>query len=185
MNKKELYLKMVREASARMNLVAKSTLPDLENRHWADSAQLAAYIGADSLVMDLGSGAGFPAVILAILGYKVVAIESIGKKAAFLSEVKSRLELDNLTVWNDRIENKMKEIQGKNNIVFVARAFASLDKILDLTGRVPGARWVLLKGRTAEDEIKAAKKRFSFDYKTTKSSSGDGFVLEINTVKTK
>ncbi|MDR0449576.1 MAG: class I SAM-dependent methyltransferase [Rickettsiales bacterium] len=270
MDRKKLYLDLVREWSGRMNLVAKSTLDDLDGRHWGDSVQLAGYIESlrDShdnfIVVDLGSGAGFPGVVLAILSRpcvgepvpgschaphrremdknhisprqtplefgspsakydevpgracglpgmtigKIICIESIGKKAAFLSEVKAKLGLDNLEVWNDRIENRIGDIvalrmdgvsgsacgmrspgRGRqaapedDGVIFTARAFASLEKIFDLTHMVRGARYVLLKGRTAADEVAAAKKSYSFDYKMTPSKSGDGFVVEAYNVK--
>jgi len=187
MDKKQIYLGLVREWSERMNLVAKSTLADLESRHWDDSAQLAEFIEGDPFIIDLGSGAGFPGVVLAILGFRVICVESIAKKANFLIEVKNRLGLDNLTVWNDRIENKMPEIQRTARregslgraIIFTARAFASLDKILSLTKSVKNAEYLLLKGRTVEDEIAQARRKFRFDYKLTPSKFGDGFVVEI------
>ena len=81
--KLEQYAQLLREWSGRMNLVAPSTLVDIENRHFADSAQLADVLPRDVSVIDLGSGAGFPGVVLAILGWRVTCIESIGKKVAF------------------------------------------------------------------------------------------------------
>lgn len=76
----ERYAELLREWSSRMNLVAPSTLNDIENRHIADSAQLADVLPTDVDIIDLGSGAGFPGVVLAILGWRVTCIESIGKK---------------------------------------------------------------------------------------------------------
>lgn len=74
------YELMLRDWSGRINLVAPSTLDDIKTRHFADSAQLADVLPHDATVIDLGSGAGFPGVVLAIMGWNVVAIESIGKK---------------------------------------------------------------------------------------------------------
>ena len=84
----ERYAELLREWSERMNLVAPSTLNDIENRHIADSAQLADVLPRDVNIIDLGSGAGFPGVVLAILGWRVVCVESIGKKVAFLETIK-------------------------------------------------------------------------------------------------
>ena len=81
-----------------------STLTDIQNRHINDSAQLAEYIPKDVTVIDLGSGAGFPGVVLAVLGWNVICIESITKKTKFLNELKKELDLPNLTIINDRIE---------------------------------------------------------------------------------
>ena len=77
MNSKEkfaLYAEILRDWNSRMNLVARGTLGDLENRHFADSAQLADVLPADVNVIDFGSGAGFPGVVLAILGWHVTCI---------------------------------------------------------------------------------------------------------------
>ena len=73
-DKFELYGRLLREWSKKMNLVAPSTLADIENRHFADSAQLADILPAGVNVIDLGSGAGFPGVVLAILGWNVTCI---------------------------------------------------------------------------------------------------------------
>ena len=85
------YAEMLRDWSGRMNLVAPSTLDNIETRHFADCAQLADVLPHGAQIIDLGSGAGFPGVVLAILGWDVVCIESIGKKVAFLTAVKDEL----------------------------------------------------------------------------------------------
>lgn len=182
MNNKEkfdLYAKLLREWSARMNLVAPSTLNEIETRHFADSAQLAKYLPHDVDVVDFGSGAGFPGVVLAILGWRVVCIESIGKKVAFLTELREKLALQNLTIYHGRVENYVSTLPHDNpNMVITARAFASLDKIL---GYVPNinCRLFLLKGRKIETEISVAKQHFKFDYKLIPSETGDGFITII------
>ena len=83
----ERYAQMLREWSSRMNLVAPSTLNDIETRHIADSAQLADVLPCDVNIIDLGSGAGFPGVVLAILGWRVTCIESIVKLSNFNSSL--------------------------------------------------------------------------------------------------
>ena len=162
-----------------MNLVAPSTLPHIRERHIDDSAELAKFIAPDTTVIDLGSGAGFPAVVLAILGWRVFAIESIKKKCDFLNAVKTAIGLENLTIINDRAENIIKNsaLSIKNSI-FTARAFAPLIRILDWTAgaKIP---YVLLKGENVMTEIAEAKKKYKFDYKLTPSSTGPGFVLEL------
>ena len=79
----QTYATLLREWSKKMNLVAPSTLADLESRHFADSAQLADILPRDVKIADMGSGAGFPGVVLAILGWDVTCIESIGKRRHF------------------------------------------------------------------------------------------------------
>ncbi|MDR2769998.1 MAG: class I SAM-dependent methyltransferase, partial [Rickettsiales bacterium] len=73
------YEKLLTKWNVRVNLVANSTLPHVRERHTMDSAQLAKFLAPDATVIDLGSGAGFPAVVLAILGFPVYAIESVTK----------------------------------------------------------------------------------------------------------
>ena len=77
------YEKLLKQWATKMNLVAPSTLSDVQNRHIKDSAQLAKYIPKNVTIIDLGSGAGFPGVVLAILGWNVICIESIKKKHYF------------------------------------------------------------------------------------------------------
>lgn len=175
----EQYAAMLREWSGRMNLVAPSTLPDLEIRHFADSAQLADILPRDVEIADLGSGAGFPGVVLAILGWRVVCIESIGKKVAFLTAVKEKLGLDNLTIYHGRVENFVRDLPAKTpNLVFTARAFASLLKIMDYVASTK-CRLFLLKGREIESEIATAKTKYKFSYDLTPSRTGDGFIISV------
>ncbi len=175
----DLYSALLREWSGRMNLVAPSTLDDIENRHFADSAQLADILPVGVDVADLGSGAGFPGVVLAILGWRVTCIESIGKKAAFLNELKTRLDLPNLTIYHGRVEDFVAALPRENkNLVFTARAFASLTKIMDYVARTK-CRLFLLKGREIESEIADAKRKYRFDYELVPSKTGDGFIIKV------
>ena len=187
MNSKEkfvCYAELLREWSCKMNLVAPSTLDDIENRHFADSAQLADVLPTDSEVIDLGSCAGFPGVVLAILGWRVTCIESIGKKVSFLNTVRDELELNNLTIFHGRVENFFPAFLIKNNknagkFVVTARAFAPLVKILDYV-RVVNCRLFLLKGREIESEIAAAKQKYNFNYELVPSQTGDGFIIIVD-----
>lgn len=172
------YAEMLRDWSSRMNLVAPSTLADIETRHFADSAQLADVLPPDAHVVDLGSGAGFPGVVLAILGWPVVCIESIGKKVAFLTAVRDELKLDNLTIYHGRVENYIAALPYDEKIVFTARAFAPLVKILDYVAKT-GRRLFLLKGREIPAEISVAKRKYKFDYELIPSKTGDGFIIII------
>ncbi len=173
------YEEMLREWSVRMNLVAPSTLNDIKTRHIADSAQLADVLPTGVSIVDLGSGAGFPGIVLAILGWRVTCVESIGKKVAFLTAVKEALGLDNLTIYHGRVENFVRDLPAKNdNIVFTARAFASLEKIMDYVARTK-CRLFLLKGREIESEINVAKRRYRFSYDLTPSCTGDGFIISV------
>ena len=176
----EQYATLLRQWSGRMNLVAPSTLNDIENRHFADSAQLADVLTPDVDIVDLGSGAGFPGIVLAILGWRVTCIESIGKKVNFLSAVKQELKLDNLTVYHGRVEDFVQNLQTKNNdFIFTARAFAPLIKIMGYVAKLKH-RLFLLKGRDIESEINIAKQKYNFDYELIPSKTGDGFITIID-----
>lgn len=177
------YEKLLQEWSTKMNLVAPSTLLDIQHRHFDDSAQLADYIPKNVKIIDMGSGAGFPGVVLAILGWDVICVESISKKAGFLSTLKSELNLPNLTIINDRLEHFFsKKPVNAGNFVLTARAFAPLIKIFDYTHRT-NCRLFLLKGREIETEIATAKKKYKFDYKLYPSKTGDGFIVAIENLK--
>lgn len=176
----ELYEKLLREWSEKMNLVAPSTLGDIKNRHFADSAQLADVLPKDVNIIDLGSGAGFPGVVLAIMGWNVTCIESIGKKTAFLEAVKKELNLNNLNIFHGRVEEYVRHLPAKsNNFVFTARAFAPLIKIMNYVAKTK-YRLFLLKGREIESEIATAKQKYKFKYELTPSKTGDGFIITIN-----
>jgi 16S rRNA (guanine527-N7)-methyltransferase len=176
----EEYENLLRLWSGRMNLVAPSTLADIKTRHFADSAQLADVLPHDVNIIDLGSGAGFPGVVLAILGWNVTCIESIGKKVAFLSAVKEKLDLKNLTIFHGRVEDYVRHLPAKNNnFVFTARAFASLTKIMDYVAKTK-YRLFLLKGREIESEVLAAKQKYCFDYSLIPSKTGDGFIIIVD-----
>ena len=173
------YEKLLTEWSAKMNLVAPSTLSDIRNRHILDSAQLADFIPKNVNIIDMGSGAGFPGVVLAIFGWNVICVESITKKAHFLSTLKNELDLPNLEIVNDRLEHFFAKRPVKaGDFVLTARAFAPLIKIFDYTHKT-NCRLFLLKGREIESEITTAKGRYKFDYELHPSKTGDGYIICI------
>jgi len=186
MNNKEKFIRyenLLKEWATKMNLVAPSTLSDIQQRHIQDSAQLADFIPKNVKIIDLGSGAGFPGVVLAILGWNVTCIESIRKKTDFLSVLKKELDLPNLTIINDRIENFLSKTPvNTGNFIFTARAFAPLIKILDYTSE-KNSRLFLLKGRQIESEILTAKAKYKFNYKLYPSKTGDGYIVYISDIK--
>ena len=174
------YLKKTNNS---VNLVGKSTLLNPWDRHICDCAQITSFINnKKSTILDMGTGAGFPGIILSILGYKnVTMVESKTKKTEFLKKVILKLGI-NAKVINSRIE----KIKLPNFEYVTCRALSSLDKIIEysLFFSKKNTTLVFLKGIGVKTEIKEAKKNFLFDYKIFDSKSdGGGFVLQITNLK--
>ncbi|WP_114395463.1 16S rRNA (guanine(527)-N(7))-methyltransferase RsmG [Oleisolibacter albus] len=146
------YEALLRKWNPAINLVAKSTLADAWERHLADSAQLFALLPPDVQVLtDIGSGAGFPGLVLAILGVpQVHLVESDQRKAAFLREV-ARVTGAPATIHAVRIE----EVALPPADVVSARALADLSLLLPMAARLlkPGGVCLFPKGRSAQDEL--------------------------------
>lgn len=153
----DAYLALLQRWQKAINLVGPATLNDPWRRHLLDSAQLIAHIPDETgVIYDLGSGAGLPGLILAILGCGGVhLVESDQRKAQFLREVARKLDL-NVDVHAARIET----LPAKSADVVTARALAPLPRLLDLAGGLlkPHAICLFLKGRNASDELTEARK---------------------------
>ncbi len=152
-----IYETLLRKWQRRINLVGRSTLDDLWRRHMLDSAQLLPLLpdGARCLV-DLGSGAGFPGLVLAILGVpEVHLIESDSRKAAFLREV-SRETSTPTQIHVARIEDVRPFVAD----VVTARALAPLAKLLDLAAPFADQKTVMLfpKGQDVDRELTESTK---------------------------
>ena len=160
---------------AQMNLVARSTVETRWARHYRDSAQLHRLVpeGATTLV-DMGSGAGFPGLILAAMAAsrpvkpgvpdgerKVTLVESIRKKAAFLSEASEIMGLAETVVIPDRVENL--DFSGPD--VITARAMAPLVKLCGYAAEIAGPTTICLfpKGQDVERELTEATKSWNMD----------------------
>ena len=181
--KLEQYEHLLLDWNQKFNLVAESTLPDLWQRHFLDSAQLWPLLPPSTrLLVDLGSGAGFPGLVLSILGVpEVHLIESIGKKAGFLKEVAQELGL-NVTVHQARIE-KVRDLQAD---VVTARALTALPELLSLAKPFMKKEscCLFLKGEKADAELTSAAKYWTFDCEKTPSlTSPSGRVLKISNLK--
>jgi len=181
--KLEQYDAMLREANAKFNLVAASTLPDLWTRHFLDSAQLWPLLPPQTrTLVDLGSGAGFPGLVLAIMGVpEVHLIEATGKKATFLREVATELAL-NVTVHTARIE-KVRDLPAD---VVTARALTALPELMSLAKPFlkKESCALFLKGEKAEAELTGASKYWTFTCQRTLSlTSPSGVILKISDLK--
>jgi 16S rRNA (guanine527-N7)-methyltransferase len=179
----DAYAALLWQWSARINLVGASTLPDLWRRHFLDSAQLFPLVpaAAQSLV-DLGSGAGFPGLVLAIIGVPgVELIESDARKCAFLREA-ARIAAAPVTIRNARIEALPPQVAAA---VVTARGVAPLDRLLVLAQRFIGPNTVCLfpKGEAAAQEVAAAQHAWRMDVTTHQSRSDPrGVVLCLSRV---
>ncbi|MDR1691376.1 MAG: 16S rRNA (guanine(527)-N(7))-methyltransferase RsmG [Rickettsiales bacterium] len=180
-----IYESLLKTWNEKLNLVANSTLENAWERHFVDSLQLAEILkDKDAFIYDLGAGAGFPSLVLSEQGYKnVYAVEKLAKKAKFLEEVKKELKLP-VNILNTNIS----KLKINKKPVFIARAFASLVKIFDITAthfRL-NPEYVLLKGERWKEEVEEAKKFYDFDLKTKPSITSDkSMILIINNVRKK
>jgi 16S rRNA (guanine527-N7)-methyltransferase len=160
----ELYLDVLRRWQSRINLVARSTLEDPWRRHFLDSAQLAADIPEEAAVLtDIGSGAGFPGLVLAVLGdMEVHLVDSDERKCAFLREVVRIIEVPAI-VHCARAES----IQPWTSDVLTARAVAPVSTLLCYSWRFlalsPSSRrtCLFLKGESFEEELTSASKSWN------------------------
>ena len=152
------YADVLTDWNSRHNLVAKSTLPDLWERHFWDSAQLAPLLPPEARTLaDLGSGAGFPGLVLAALrpDIAVTLHEATAKKCAFLQAAADRMGLT-VTIQNSRME----ELPPTAYDVVTARACAPLPLLLDYAHRFTGPNSVclFLKGQNVGSELTDAHK---------------------------
>lgn len=162
----DIYESLLQRWQARLNLVAKSTLVDAWVRHFADSAQLSFHGDTGARWADLGSGAGFPGMVIALLQTKRCAgemhlIESDTRKAAFLREV-SRETGASVVVHKARCEDVLAEIDPA---VIASRAMASLGNLWTLSAPLveKGALALFMKGRDVASELTAASIPSSYE----------------------
>lgn len=178
----ETYAALLTRWSERINLVGRHTIADLWRRHMLDSAQLQPLLpeGARSL-LDLGSGAGFPGLVLAILGAPgVELVEADSRKAAFLREAARVAEVP-VTIRACRIA----VVPPHAVAVVSARALAPLDRLLDLARPFLGPDTVclFLKGERVEQELTVARKSWTMSVSLHQSIADPrGVVLRLHQV---
>lgn len=152
----ERFIAMLAEENARQNLVSSSSLDHVWVRHIADSLQLIDHVPREtSPWLDLGTGAGFPglAIAIALPDTEVVMVESRKRRVEFLEKVCDVLQLSRARVVGSRLETS----PSFDAAVISARAFAPLDKLLDLSARFSthSTVWLLPKGRSGAIELSA------------------------------
>jgi 16S rRNA (guanine527-N7)-methyltransferase len=180
-----LFLERLTEANAVMNLVGPDSLPDFWNRHAWDSAQLLDLAPQAKTWADLGAGAGFPGVVLAILlkgrpGAHVWLIDSLNKRCKFLQGIVDELELPATVIWG-RAEEQEVSVD-----VVTARAVAPLEKLLGYAQPYlyRGAQAVFLKGEKAEAELQEARKVWHLDADLSVSRSDPrGRIVTVRTLR--
>lgn len=183
----EEYAALLRAWNPKINLVSRQTLADLETRHFADSAQLLALAPPDATTWaDLGSGGGFPGLVIAILATEarpalgVTLVESDQRKAVFLRTVAQRTGTS-VTVLADRIE----AVPPLGTDVLSARALAPLATLLDHASRHlrPGGTALFPKGAAWRAEVDEALERWRFRCENLGSAtSADGAILRIGEI---
>lgn len=182
MERLHTYLALLRRWQSRINLVGPKTLEDPWRRHFLDSAQLLPLMPpAVNRLVDLGSGAGFPGLVLAILsGVPVTLVESDQRKCAFLLEA-ARATTTTLEVLPARIESLA---PGDADVV-TARALAPLAKLIGyaVNWLAPNGICLFLKGRSAADELTDAQKNWKLHVSSFLSRSDDAaMILRIDRI---
>ena len=186
----ETYAACLREWNRAINLVSPATIEHLWQRHFADSAQLIAYATDSHALLDLGSGAGFPGLTLAILlrdqnDVNVQLIESNGKKCAFLRHV-ARQTGTPVEIVEARIETLADKPTLKPVDCITARALAPLGKLLGYAAPLfaENTKALFLKGRESKREIDEAASEWSFHVELHQSRTDpEGQIVEISNLK--
>lgn len=186
LNNLKLYASALTKWQSAKNLVANSTIDDLWRRHFLDSAQLFPLIrryhtGADLTLLDIGSGAGFPGLVLAIMGLAhTTLVEANGRKCTFINHV-IRETAASATALNERIES----VEGHVFDVITSRACAKVEQLLVWSKPFigPNTEIWLLKGAMAEEELTQAAASWSMAIEKFDSrSSEEGIILRLSDI---
>tara|TARA_B100001996_G_C18650143_1_gene589067 strand:- start:596 stop:1234 length:639 start_codon:yes stop_codon:yes gene_type:complete len=183
------YENILKKANNGLNLIGKSTINIIWTRHFLDSAQVIDFIDKnDKTLIDLGSGAGFPGVVLGLMAkdrkipVKIKLIDKSPKKINFLKELMDRLDLS-ISVLNENILEETKTYEAD---VIVARAFKPLGKILELIHK-KAKNWkkiFIFLGKKGKTELLQVSKSWDIEYKQRVSvTSDDSLIIEINRIK--
>ena len=185
------YENLLINANKTLNLIGNSTIKDIWTRHFLDSVQVIDFIDKnDNTLVDLGSGAGFPGLVLAIavkdrkIPLKIKLIEKSPKKAKFLRDLINNLHLDVEVINQNLLEDPKKLLED----VFVARAFKPLKIILQLIhNKAENFKKIFIfLGKTGKNELLQASNIWDIEYKQRVSvTSSDSTVIEINRFKKK
>lgn len=160
----EGYAALIRKWNPKINLVSKSSIETLWDRHILDSVQVFQLSGAKGIWLDIGSGGGFPGMVAAILNmeeknFRVSLVESDQRKCAFLRTVARELDIET-EVFNERIER----LEPQNADVLSARALSSLSQLMEFSARHlnPTGQAIFPKGGSWRSEEEEARKNWDF-----------------------
>jgi 16S rRNA (guanine527-N7)-methyltransferase len=181
----EIYVGLLKKWQKNINLVSKDSLFDVWRRHVLDSAQLSSLIDPQtSEIVDIGAGAGFPGMVLAIINdtkdTKVHLIESNERKCAFLREVNLATKAS-VVIHNKRAE----KVQGLSVDLVVSRAVASVEKLLQYADPLlkKKGQCLFLKGKKWKDELTQAKIKWIIKATVIQSvSDSSGKILKLEEI---
>ena len=182
-NKINKFLKLLSYYNSKTNLVGKSTLIDPLNSHIIDCIQLSKFIENKKFkIVDIGTGAGLPGLILNICGFhNLHLVDSNKKKINFLKVVANEMRL-RVNIINSRIEN----LKNLKFDYIVSRALANLDKLLYYSSLLSHKKTKLLflKGKNLDSEIHLAKRNWIFNFEIFKSiSDSRGQIIKVDGLK--
>lgn len=177
------FIDLLATEMSEQNLIAPSTLPNVWSRHILDSAQLLLHArNKDGLWIDIGSGGGFPGIVIAILSRQPIwLVEPRQLRAHFLQKCIESLSLDHAQVKASKIQN----VDQVRADVISARAVAPLTKILSMAEKfsTPATCWLLPKGRNADKDLHLARREWRFDFAEKRSLTDSESTIFVGTVK--
>lgn len=160
-NKIDQYVELLKEWAPRINLIGGKD--DIYQRHIEDCVQISPLLeGPDQTLLDVGSGAGLPGVVVAIgWGGEVILVEKDKKKTAFLHHVKTHLGLSNVRIISERWE----DVEGIKVDIITSRALTSLENLMPIANKFLNEEGVayFLKGEKWREEVKEARETWEFE----------------------
>lgn len=185
-NKLQMFVNLVINENQKHNLIGESTVEKIWTRHIIDSLQLIKYCNDNICqnIVDLGSGAGFPAIVLAIATKKnIFMIEKSPVKAKVLNSVVRMLQIANTKIINQHIDKNNAIFIFPENTYITSRAFKSTGEILDIVNdNINVKKIILLKGQNFRQEIdklpSPLKRKFKIEI--CKSINQGGVIIKVN-----
>lgn len=182
----QAYVDFLLAEAKQQNLIARSTFATVWSRHIIDSAQLLSISGEkgrSGTWLDIGSGAGLPGIVLAILGCSVTLVESRTRRAEFLEQAVDRLGL----AAQSRVEAKrLAMVETRRHDIVTARAFGPMAKTFEAAHHFVGKGdlWILPRGKSVEAELADARDSWQGDFETVQSvTSPDAFIVVARNVR--